>query len=205
MTYIGLDFDNTIAIYDDLFTEVARQFGWYTDSEPSSKRQVRDSVRALENGEEKWQCLQAEVYGPQMGGAKIADGFLSFLEQCQDRNIEACIISHKTAFANKGDRSVNLRDAALDWMNLVGLISEQGAGIRPDRIYFSDTREDKISRIAAQNCTHFVDDLEEIFDHPAFPDSVVKYHYVPGGQVHDLADYPPYTSWNAIGEALFGN
>ena len=54
---IGLDFDNTIAGYDHLFQQVASLKGWINETKSFSKQQVRDAVRLLESGEERWQIL----------------------------------------------------------------------------------------------------------------------------------------------------
>jgi hypothetical protein len=41
-------------------------------------------------------------------------------------------------------------------------------------VYFEGTRTEKIARIVALGCTHFIDDLEEVFDDPAFPSGVER-------------------------------
>ena len=45
-------------------------------------------------------------------------------------------------------------------------------GLAEDRVFFEDTREAKVGRIGDARCTHFIDDLEEVFLTPGFPDDV---------------------------------
>ena len=68
-TLIGVDLDNTLVCYDELFHSVARQEGLIEPSAPKSKEQIRDAIRLLPQGESKWTRLQAIVYGAEMSGA----------------------------------------------------------------------------------------------------------------------------------------
>jgi hypothetical protein len=55
---IGLDFDNTIICYDDVFWKVAHDRGLVGVDLCGLMQQVRDFVRDLPDGEIKWQALQ---------------------------------------------------------------------------------------------------------------------------------------------------
>ena len=44
---IGIDFDNTIVCYDDVFHEVAREQGLIPNDLPANKGAVRDHLRAI--------------------------------------------------------------------------------------------------------------------------------------------------------------
>ena len=46
-----------------------------------------------------------------------------------------------------------------------------GYGITSDRVFFEATRADKIARIAALDCSFFIDDLEGVLSDPAFPEA----------------------------------
>jgi len=61
---IGVDFDNTLINYDEVFHSRAVDSGLVARDIEKEKSVIRDRVRNLEAGEEKWQKLQAEVYGP---------------------------------------------------------------------------------------------------------------------------------------------
>ena len=169
---IGLDLDNTLIDYDRLFFEVAAARGLIPAEFAGTKRDIRDHVRLLPgvDGEIEWQRLQAEVYGPAIAGATAADGALEFIQRARAHGAELTIVSHKTEYSNLGTERVSLRDAARTWLRAAGML---GADAVPEtNLYFEDTREAKIARIVALRCTHFIDDLEEVFDDPAFPPDV---------------------------------
>src|SRR5258708_33248098 len=71
---IGLDFDNTIIRYDDVFLQAARDRGLLGRDFVGTKQQIRDTIRALPGGEVKWQALQGYVYGSGIGGAALFPG-----------------------------------------------------------------------------------------------------------------------------------
>lgn len=177
---IGLDLDNTLINYDRLFYEVAVSRNLIPADFAGAKRDIRDQIRLLPeiDGEIEWQHVQAEVYGPAIEGAVAAEGALDFLLTARAGGAELTIVSHKTALANMGDRTVNLRDAARAWLLANGMLGPQA--VPEESLYFESTRAEKIARIVALHCTHFVDDLEEVFDDPAFPPDVQRFLFVTG-------------------------
>lgn len=169
---IGIDFDNTIASYDELMHCVAVERGWVPPGFPKNKKQIRDAIRALPDGESCWRELQTYSYGPGMRDARPMDGVKEFIADCKTRRIPVWIVSHKTEFANFGDPSINLRAAALDWLEKEGFLDSKQFGIGRERILFEETREGKIARIKSLGITHFIDDLEETFLEESFPRNV---------------------------------
>ena len=59
---------------------------------------------------------------------------------------------------------VNLRQAALGWMTAQGFFGTSGFAVPAENVFFESTRAEKLARIAALGCTHFIDDLEEVLD-----------------------------------------
>ena len=55
--------------------------------------------------------------------------------------------------------------AALGFMRKYGFFDEDILNLSVDSVYFEMTREEKVKRIESLQCTHFIDDLEEIFLH----------------------------------------
>ncbi|HEV8022116.1 MAG TPA: hypothetical protein VGP41_12670 [Candidatus Lustribacter sp.] len=200
---IGLDLDNTLINYDRLFFEVATARGLIPAGFTGTKRDIRDHVRLLPgvDGEIEWQRLQAEVYGPAIAGATAADGALDFIARARARGAELTIVSHKTEFSNLGTERVSLRAAARGWLLAAGML---GADAVPEsNLYFEDTREAKIARIVALRCTHFIDDLEEVFDDPAFPPHVQRLLFSTSAEVPDSGRaYASYGSFKEIADAL---
>jgi hypothetical protein len=169
---IGIDFDNTIADYDAVFVHAARKRGWVGADFEGPKKLLRDTVRKLENGEIKWQILQGEVYGPQMHRAVPFAGVMAFFEEASRRGFDVFVVSHKTQFANHAEERVDLREAALAWMEAKGFFERKRTGLSPQKVFFADNRAEKIRRIKSLGCEIFVDDLQEVFTDASFPDDV---------------------------------
>jgi hypothetical protein len=194
---IGIDFDNTIVSYDTLMHTVAREWGLIDQSVGPNKRDIRDAIRKSSHGELAWQRLQIAAYGTRIAEALPAEGVEDFFLRCKEEQIPVRIVSHKTVYPNLSEPKVNLRDAALGWLEQHGFVAGDAFGVAPEHVYFEATRAGKIARIASLGLTHFVDDLEETFAEPGFPASVARILY----SAHDTAAAPEVTrieSWRGI-------
>jgi phosphoserine phosphatase len=199
MPTIGIDFDNTIVSYDDLMYRVAVERGLISNGAERTKRAVRDRIRQLPDGEIEWQKLQALAYGPLMADAQPTDGAEEFIRWCRDSGMTVFIVSHKTEYAGYDVTQTNLRSAALDWMTTRRFFERDGLDLSRDSVYFESTRAEKIARIEAIGCSHFIDDLEEVFLEGSFPKGVQKILYAPGASVASpTAVVMP--SWQAVRE-----
>jgi len=197
---IGLDFDNTIISYDEVFQQAAKRMGLIDPDLQGGKKAVRDAIRLRPDGETDWQKLQGFVYGKGISAAKLVHGVDQFLTRCKAEGYPVVIVSHKTEFGHYDSDRVNLRDAALSWMESQGLLSG-GFGI--EKVYFESTREEKLGRIASLGFTYFVDDLEEVLTDPGFPRSVSGLLYAEGSAVRADAPYMICPSWRHIEEKIF--
>jgi hypothetical protein len=197
---IGLDFDNTLIDYDRVFVEAARERGLVPRDFAGSKRAVRDAIRLLPDGELTWQRLQGHVYGAGIDGAVPVPGSQGFLQRCARERVGVFIVSHKTQFGHYDPARVDLRAAARRWMTAQGFVGH--GGLPADHVYFEDDRAHKLARIAALGCSHFVDDLEEVFDDPNFPAGVRRILFAEAGA--DCCD-THCTDWRQITEAIFGD
>ena len=200
---IGVDFDNTLVSYDDVMYGVALQQGLIHSGTRKSKRDIRDRIRQLPDGEIGWQRLQAIVYGPRMRDARLIDGVQTFFELCQQHKVRVYIISHKTKFAKLDETGTNLRVAALTWMRRNRFFEADGLGLSQKDVYFESTRREKIERISQLGCTHFIDDLEETFLEDSFPMSVEKIPYAPHMQHSSIPGARVFTTWKEISDYLF--
>ncbi len=205
MLRIGIDFDNTIAGYDHAFSMAARDGGLLPETFAGTKKDVRDAVRRLAEGERKWMTLQGRVYSAHMADAVLIGGVADFLNRCRDRGVEVCIISHKTEFGHFDPDRVNLRDAGFAWMAAKGFFDPDRFGICRDRVFFEPTRDAKIARIASLRCTDFIDDLEEIFREPAFPASVAAYLLAAGTGPLPRGPFKAYRTWQDISDDILGD
>lgn len=198
---IGVDFDNTIADYDEVFLLAAKRGSLVSPDFSGGKEAVRAAVRLLENGEEKWMSLQGKVYGALMSHARIVEGFADFIAASRKAGVSVCVVSHKTERGHFDKERVDLREAARRWMQHTGLFSQGG---HPDvPAFFESTRLEKIERIKAVGCSHFIDDLEEVFLEPTFPQGVGRYLLSRRDGPLPAGPFNAYRNWNEISDAIF--
>lgn len=199
---LGMDFDNTIVCYDQVFHQTALEKGLIPAELPVSKDQVRNHLR--ERGlEDAWTELQGIVYGPRIHSAPPFPGVLDFLARCKQQDIPIRIISHKTTFSKIGAMRTNLRTAALDWMVTQRFFEMEGLGLSREDVLFGATRQEKIEHIRQSGCTHFIDDLEEVFLEETFPVNVEKILFAPNRQSAELLGVTVFTTWQEINEHFF--
>ena len=199
---IGLDLDNTIACYDEILHSISKKRGWINETK-KNKQLIRDAIRNLEHGEEKWQRLQAEIYGPRMPQAKLYGGVREFLHRCVEHKVPVYIISHKTQFSHYQLAKIDLRKTALQWLRNQNLLTPKVTGLSVNRVYFESTRENKIGRIKQLNCSHFIDDLEEVFLSRSFPVGIKKFHFKPDQPPNNHSLLPSYKNWHEITKVIF--
>src|ERR1700722_10299102 len=169
---IGLDFDNTMIRYDDVFRQAAQERGLLPMDFSGSKQLVRDTIRNLPDGELKWQALQGHVYGKGIQNAALFPGLPEFLRRARAHGDTVLVVSHKTEYGHFDPDKTNLRRAAIQWMEGQGFFTAEGFSMMPDHIHFTSTRSEKLSRIAELKCDIFIDDLHEVLADPDFPDFV---------------------------------
>ena len=201
---IGIDLDNTLACYDELFHRAACEAGLIEPSLAKSKAAVRDAIRLLPEGEAKWTSLQALVYGTRMNEAVMFAGADVFLEHCAGRCVEVRIVSHKSPCAVLEGKKLDLRLPAMQWLEAKGFFSR--FGLSGGHVFFEPTRAEKIERIRALGCTDFIDDLPEVFAESQFPSEVRKWLFAPGSE-GDLAPerQPAFMNWLEIDRMFFND
>lgn len=145
--------------------------------------------------------LQGQVYGALMPQARLIDGVLGFLDRCRQAGVPVHIVSHKSEYGHFDAARVSLRDAARRWMAAQGVVGARG--LPPDRVFFEGTRREKIARIRSLGCTHFVDDLEEVFRDPDFPHSVARFLLSRGVGPLPAGPFRACRSWDEIRDAVF--
>jgi hypothetical protein len=189
---IGIDFDNTIVCYDDVFFKAACLQGLIPSDLARSKGAVRDYLRAI-GKEDAWTELQGYVYGARMDLAHPFPGVADFFQMCSRRNIPVFIISHKTLYPYLGPQ-YNLHDAAKKWLS-----SQQFSDQPP--AHFELTLSQKLSKIADLQCTHFIDDLPELLTEKDFPSHVQKVLFDSNDQ-YPCGSYLRVKTWKEIIERL---
>lgn len=181
--HIGLDFDNTLIDYDGVFHQVALEKGLIDEHVPVSKMAVRDSLRERDQ-EDDWTELQGYVYGMRLSDAAPYQGVLDFLKKARAENMTVSIVSHKTRHPYRGPR-YDLHAAARKWIEN-GLCDNEGALVPMERVYFHETKPEKINRIGSEKCDVFVDDLPEILTASGFPESTRAILFDPSFHHRDM-------------------
>lgn len=187
---IGIDFDNTIINYDELLYALAIKESLISPKTSKNKKEIRDTIRKLPDGDLQWQKIQAEAYGNSIMKALPAPGIKEFFGLCREQKITVYIISHKTEYSNLYLGGTNLQQAALQWMQQHHFFDYPKLGLSQEQVFFEPTRKKKIERIKNMRCTHFIDDLEETFREPSFPLEIEKILYQPKKTLN-LATKPP--------------
>lgn len=196
MIRFGIDFDGTVVLYDELFHRLAQERFQMPSSVAPAKPAIRDWFWSQSGGRDRWIELQGLVYGPHMHEAVDAPGCREFLGCCADADVPVSIVSHKTEFPVAGPR-VALREQAMAWLE-----ARAWRGIDRNRIHFESTREEKIARIVTCECTHFIDDLPEVFGEPSFPASVEQWLYAASGPLLGTERARVFTTWDAMRSEL---
>lgn len=190
---IGIDFDNTIICYDRVFHKLALESGLIPHDLPAGKNSIRNHLRRA-GKEELWTELQGQVYGDKIIEAESYPGVDDFLGYCKLKNISTCIVSHKTKHPYRGPK-YDLHDAGYKWLQLKGFLDEEKFGISSRQVYFELTKEEKIQRIISLRCTHFIDDLPEIFLADGIPGNITKILFDPSGEFQRVRGVEHKRSW----------
>ena len=179
MIRLGIDFDGTLVLHDAQLHRLACERFAMPEGVSARKSAIRAWFWAQPGGSERWVELQGLTYGAHMREAVPAPGCREFLGSCAGGGVPVVIVSHKTEFPVIGPR-VRLREHASAWLDRHGFF-EDGSGLERGNVFFESTRGGKIGRIVERGCTHFIDDLPEIFEDPAFPRSVHRWLFTVSG------------------------
>ena len=191
---IGIDFDNTIACYDKVFRKVAKNQKIVNKNWIGNKTDLKKLILKSKGGKELWMKIQGMVYGQYMKNAEIMDGFENFLTISKHLNIDICIISHKTKYGHFDKKKIDLRKEALKWIKKNKILDA-------NKVYFADTREEKISLINDLNCDIFIDDLIEVLDHDNLDKNIRKIH-LSSSNSSKIKNFP---NWHEIKKNIFKN
>lgn len=203
MYRIGIDFDNTIACYDQAFLEVAALNNIDISPSLKSKNDIKENILKQENGQHKWQSVQGKVYGKFINLASLFVGVYEFIYLARERGHKVFIVSHKTEFGHFDEEFVPLRVQAIAWLRGQGLLGGTSTLLKLEDVFFEATQADKVARICQLDCTHFIDDLPEVLASPEFPDSMIKILFDPRSLGVNVNYYNGVSSWRGITAKLF--
>lgn len=196
--HIGIDFDNTIACYDELFHRVCLEAGLIPPEIPANKPNVRNYIRE-QGKEDDWTEIQGLVYGPRITEASLFPGVLDFIRRCREGDIQVSIVSHKTKHPYRGEKH-DLHAAARNFLSHHGLVTD--SMLTAEDISLEPTKEAKADRIRERGCTHFIDDLPEFLELVTFQNDGQRVLFDPNELYEDSSKWLRHRSWAAISEAL---
>lgn len=199
MTLLGLDFDNTLVRYDQLFHQLALEKNLIEQEVPANKTAIRNYLREHDK-EEEFTLLQGEVYGPRILEAEPAEGMLEALNKLSENGIQMVLVSHKTRTPYMGPE-YDLHQAAWNWLEKYRFFADQGLRWERNQVYFEETKQKKVSRIEILKCTHYIDDLPEILEN--IPDKIERILYDPM-DIHKKNSYQKICSWDKAYQAVVG-
>lgn len=197
---IGIDFDNTIVCYDQLFWTLARDRELIALSVPRRKDAVRDHLR--EHGLEPiWTKLQGEAYGPYILDAEPFPGVIQAFEEFRRWNWTVFVVSHKTHRPLVGEPH-DLHAAARQWLVSSGLVDPQRSDLTLDHVYLEITKQHKLQRISELNCDLFIDDLPELLMDVEFPSSIQRVLFDPHRQFGPFPGIKAFHEWSEVVSVL---
>ncbi|MCH1913354.1 phosphotransferase [Leptospira noguchii] len=201
---IGLDFDNTLACYDKVFASSAKEQKLIPESWVGSKKELRDFIRTLDDGELVWQKIQGKIYGKFMSQATLFPGVAEFLWKCKFNRAEVFIVSHKTSYGHFDEEKINLRTAALEWMEQKRFFDSEEFHIPTENIFFAETRIEKIKKINELELSFFIDDLIEVFEEKEFSSNTQKILFGNlNAQDYSIERLAGFNSWKKISDFIF--
>jgi hypothetical protein len=199
---IGIDFDNTIVCYDQVFHRVALERSLIPASLPVSKSSVRDHLRATGN-EDAWTQMQGYVYGARMIDAPAFPGAIDFFRRAVRTGVHLSIVSHKTRHPYLG-AAYDLHQAALDWLQKNGFFDTADIGLHRGQVFLEQHKHEKLLRIRSLACTHFIDDLPELLAEPGFPRQVRRFLFDPRDEYSAVTEFRRIGSWSELTKELLG-
>lgn len=198
---IGLDFDNTIANYDEAFPNVARILGY--NNSAVTKRELKQELLKLPDGETVWQKVQGLAYGRYIELASLYPGVREFVMRALAGGNEVFVVSHKTEHGHYDKQRTSLREAATSWLCRQNLVGDGETSIPASNVTFAGTREEKIQKITDLDLDVFIDDLTEVLCDRDFPKQTRKILF--GRNLDREVGAVSMQSWREIGDNLFGD
>ncbi|HEY4254758.1 MAG TPA: hypothetical protein VGM34_00235 [Chlamydiales bacterium] len=188
--HIGIDFDNTIVCYDDVFYKAALEQKLIPLELPPSKTSIRDYFRSA-GKEDDWTRLQGYVYGTRMDLAHPFSGIDRFFKACHENKIKISIVSHKTRHPYMGPK-YDLHAAAREWLLKQPFFNQEIS------LFFELTLLEKLDRIRQLQCDFFIDDLPELLSEPKFPEKTRKILFDPANFYQANTKWQTLTSWDQM-------
>lgn len=196
---VGLDFDNTIACYDEAIKRLSEEIFDLPLGVPRTKLGLREHLRR-EGREEEWTAFQGELYGPGMRYAEPFPGAVATMQRLVAQGHRLVIVSHRSLRPYAGP-PYDLHAAARGWVSR----HLQADGLFTDEsVNFLATREAKVAMVARLGCNAFLDDLPEVLAAPGFPEHTVGILFDPHEESAMATTQMRISAWPQLPSALAG-
>lgn len=193
---IGIDFDNTIVDYSNLFGKIAFEKKIIKKNISYSKKNIRDYF-VDQNKEDLWTKLQGEVYGKYINRAKPYKNFKKIINSLSEDKYEKFIISHKTKFPYLG-RKYNLHKSATNWLSNNNFFKNNY--FKKKNVYFNQSLKKKISVITKLKCKYFIDDSLYVLE--MLPNNITKILFDPDKNYKKNKKYLKLSDWKDLIDIL---
>jgi hypothetical protein len=197
---IGVDFDNTIVCYDELFVKVARERFELPTFACENKNAVRDYLRA-QGREDEWTELQGCVYGLRISEAEPYPDAIECLRHWVHQGIDVYIVSHRSKWPYRGPQ-YDLHESARRWLADRLFLDADGVGLRPDAAFFELTKHEKVARVRSLGCTHFIDDLPEVLSLLGDSARTQRFLFDPHRQHSEVPQVRRVAAWKELNAAI---
>ena len=199
---IGIDFDNTIINYENIFGELAIEKELIPSYLAKDKNSVKDYL-INKNCEDQWTILQGEVYGGEILRASFYPGLIDALNFFYKNKHIIYVISHRTKYPYKGKKT-DLHAAAQKFLKKNKFFVNDGGFVEKLNTYFETTIEKKIQRIIELNCDIFIDDLKKVL--MLLPATIERVHFCPNASKRPgSSPFKELRSWSKLQRLIIQN
>ena len=165
---VGIDIDNTLICYDKA-SSLAKKTGFDVPSS-ASKQETK-----------AWFHKHGYMKNLQFFKVRFMENssfWRTYLRRCAHFIADAIrqghqlyLVSHKTKYPIKGHQ-VDLHEAAINFLSEQNIVCNQKPNTVPlNHVYFAQTLESKVQKIADLNLDFFIDDLLVVLTHEKFPET----------------------------------
>jgi hypothetical protein len=198
---IGLDFDNTIACYDEAISLLADNLLELPSELPKTKQELCNYLRKNDR-EVEWTHFQGVLYGPGMVHARPHERAIETMQHLESEGHELMIVSHRSKHPYAGP-PYDLHAAAHEWvknrLQSAGLfLNKRRAYSKYEFVNFLETRDEKLSMIKELGCHLFVDDLLEILEATSFPKGTAGVLFDPTGKHSHINEKLTIATWEQL-------
>lgn len=195
---IGIDFDNTIIKYDEVFYKFALKNKLIFSRKNRNKSDIKEEI--IKNFDEKaWTKLQGEVYSIGISQAKLYQNCLESLYKFDKLGHKIFIISHKTKYPVIGKKT-NLHKITNEWIINNIFKKKKFKNFNIDCVFFNEDKNQKIMKILECNCNVFIDDLEDILR--KLPSNIMKILFSKNYSFEKKSDLIHLGDWKMISRLI---